>query len=283
MTHRFMHNILGIALVAAVMAVSSCGKSDDGGDTSSKSSGGKQTASSVAPVGETPLKSILKASGFKPVFHRPFPSQVPGMKSEVVVYHANSGSGGGVLYTQKYGEENRVVWHWYFHKDAPDSIAAIELNEDGLWDVRMYVGSKTHDYVQEQSFTFVARQREDRLAMNGEASEPVDASAMAWKCFDGDTATAWRSPARGAFIEVHTPLGTDAGILTIQLLAEEQPASIELKADGKTVQEFDLEPTSLPQMIQLEDAARDAKTLRLVIKSSHGGAKNVAISELGVR
>ena len=81
------------------------------------------------------------------------------MKSEVVVYHAKSGSGGGVLYTQKYGDDNRVVWHWYFNEDAPDSIEAIELNEDGLWDVRMFIGSKTQDYVQEQSFSLVARQR----------------------------------------------------------------------------------------------------------------------------
>jgi hypothetical protein len=68
----------------------------------------------------------------------------------------------------------------------------------------------------------------------------------------------------------------------VQLLAENQPKKVELRADGKKVQEFELEQTTLEQAVQLDEAARGADVLRLDIKSAHRGADNVAVAEIRV-
>jgi hypothetical protein len=201
----------------------------------------------------------------------------------VVVYRADDGPAGGVIYVQEYGDQYRPVWHWYFASGAPDSVQAVEINEDGLWDIRMWVGGESRDYVQDQSFTLGARQRDDLVAMNGDASEPVDAGGMLWHAFDGDTTSAWSSELDGAFVDLPVPLGTDAGILTVRLLPEGQPDKVEVKADGKKVQEFELDQTTLEQDIQLDPAAKNAGMLRLEFKSAHRGADKVSVAELGLK
>lgn len=286
MTRTIIRVFLPGLLIAGLLsgALTSCGGSSEEKSATEKPAA-EQTAATTAEVSldQAPMKAVLEAAGFKPVLYRTFPSQVPGMKSNMLVYRATRGSSGGVLYLQRYGDEDRVVWHWYFEKDAPESVEPVEINEDGLWDVRMVAGGEVREYVQDQSFSFVARQRDDRVAMNGESSEPLNAESMLWRCFDSDTTTAWRSSLRGAFVELPVPLGIDEGILSVQLLAQDQPAKCELKADGKKVQEFDLKQTTLEQLIQLNDAAREANSLRLEVKSAHADAGNVAISELGVK
>lgn len=284
LSRKFLVNLLVGGMLCGLLV--SCGGSSDGQDGAGSAADTPQDGSGGATavsLDDAPFKAVLDQAGFKPVFLRDFPSQVPGMKSSILVYRASRGSRGGVLYLQKYGDNDRVVWHWYFDDDAPQSVEAVELNEDGLWDVRMIADGKPLEYVQDESFSFVARQRDDRVAMNGKSSDPINSESMLWHCFDGDTTTAWRSSLRGAFVELPVPLGIEDGILSVQLLAEDQPAKCELKADGKKVQEFELTQTTLEQAIQLDESARDAKLLRLEFKSSHGGAGNVAVSELGVK
>lgn len=281
MSLRAVRGSMSAALAVGVLALVACGKSTDsetrtGGDTAARG------AASTTNVENAPMRSVLEAAGYQPVFYRRFPAQVPGMKASVVVYRARSGKDGGVLYLQQYGERDRVVWHWYFESDAPDSVASFEVNGDGLWDVRMYVRGEARDYLQDQSFTFVRSQRDDRVAMNGPSSEPVDADAMSWLCFDGDTTTAWRSRvgSGGAFIVLPVPLGIDEGILSVQLRDAHQPLRCEVQAGGKTVQSFDLQATEQEQLIQLDAEARSARSLRLVVVT---GAAEVAISELGLK
>lgn len=269
-----------ILLVASLVVVASCGKKKEESDKTAGTTTHHAAATSLAP-GDAPFASVVEAAGFDPVFYRSFPSQVPGMKSYVLVYR--HGSSGGVLYLQQYGAEQRPVWHWYFDQDAPDSVAAVEINEDGLWDVRMFAGNKTTDYIQDQAFTFVARPRDDRVAMNGKSSDPVDADGMLWRAFDDDSTTAFRTSTSGAYVELPVPLGLDDGVLSVQLLGADQPMTVQVRADGKQIKEFDLDPTTSKQVIQLGQAALGAKLLRLDIKSARDGAANVAISELGVR
>jgi hypothetical protein len=268
-------------LAAGLLVLSSCGgKSGE----EKQAAGEKETKSTPAVVvADAPLKAEIEKAGFKPIFYSKFPSQLPGIKSDVVVYRADKGSAGGVLYVQEYGNQYRPVWHWYFASDAPDSVHAVEINEDGLWDMRMWVGGETRDYVQDQSFTLTARQRDGLVAMNGDASEPVDAAGMLWHAFDGDTTSAWSSDLGGAFIDLPVPLGIDAGILAVRLLPEGQPDKVEVKADGKKVQEFELDQTTLEQAIQLDPAAKNADTLRLEFKSAHRGADKVSVAELGLK
>lgn len=280
MHKRLNWTIRALLAASLVVVVASCGKKSEEGAKTEQTPSRTVSAPSI-PLENVTIAKAVEAAGYKPVFYRNFPSQVPGMKAFVLVYR--DGSAGGVLYLQKYGSDERPVWHWYFPENAPDSVAAVEINEDGLWDVRMFVGKDTRDYVQDQSFTFVARPRDDRVAMNGETSEPVDADGMLWHAFDDDTTTAWRSKSGDAYVDLPVPLGLEAGILTVQLLSDDQPATVEVSADGKKIKDVDLEPTTDAQEVQLGEPAMGAKMIRLDIKSMRAGADTVAISELGVR
>jgi len=281
-----MNTVMNISIrafaVAGLLVLASCGKSGDQKTTDKTAAGTDKAPAATVSLSDAPLKPVLQKAGFEPVFYRSFPGAVPGLASSMLVYRASRGSGGGVLFLQEYGDQFPCVWHWYFADDAPDSVQAVEVNEDGLWDVRMFVKGQPRDYIQDQSFTLSARQRDDLIAMNGGASEPVDAAGMSWFAFDGDTATAWRSKLGGAYIEVPVPLGAGT-TLSIQLLASDQPRKVELKADGKKVQEFELDATTLEQAVQLDAAAQGASVLRLEFKSGQDGAGNVAVAELGVR
>jgi len=265
-------------LAAGILSLGACGKS---GDKQATSDDGRRVTTKLNPA-SAPMKSVLEKAGYEPVYYRRFPAQMPGMKANIVVYRAKSGKDGGVLYLQEYGGSDRVVWHWYFDSGVPDSVTALEINGDGLWDVRMYVGGETRDYVQDQSFTFVRSQRDDRVAMNGPSSEPIDAESMSWKCFDGDSTTAWRAKvgSGGAFIVLPTPLGIEDGILSVRLSGAKQPLKCELQVDGNKVQDVDLKPVDTEQLVHLDAEARKARSLRLVVDS---GADEVAISELGLK
>jgi hypothetical protein len=285
MAKRIIDYSIRIALVVALAALASCGKSSDTKESTEAAKTGGQTAPAGPALDELPISPVLDKAGYKATFARKFPAQVPGKRASVVVYRSKSGRDGGVLYLQDRGNEDRVVWHWYFSDEVPDSVQPVELNDDGLWDVRMFVDGKTHDYVQDQSFTFVAPQRDDRVAMNGPSSEPVDEEGMSWHCFDSDTTTAWRSEFESGktYIDLPTPLGIDDGILSVRLLGQDQPEKCELEVDGKPVQQFELAQTTAPQLIHLDAAAKSAKSVRLVVESTRGGADEVAISELGLQ
>jgi hypothetical protein len=279
MRSRLLRRIVHATLTVALLAPAACGTS---GDTEKKAAVTARPVASGLDLESAPMKEAMEAAGYRPVFFRRFPAQVPGMKASVVVYRAKSGKDGGVVYLQEYGETDREVWHWYFESEAPDSVAPVEINGDGLWDVRMYVGGEARDYVQDQSFTFVRSQRNDRVAMNGASSEPNDAESMSWLCFDGDTTTAWRSKVGpgGAFIVLPVPLGMDEGILSVRLGDADQKLECELQADGRKVQDFGLQPNDHEQLVHLSADAQKARSLRLVIKK---GADDVAITELELR
>jgi hypothetical protein len=142
------------------------------GGNSDSSSGGAATASAVTtlPVEGAPFGDRIAAAGYQVVQFRRFPAQQPGRKAFAVVYR--TGSSGGVLYTSAQGSSgDQPVWHWYFDDAAPDSATYLELNDDGLWDVRIYFGDKHRDFLQESDFSFYGKLRSDLIAVNGTASQ----------------------------------------------------------------------------------------------------------------
>ncbi len=267
--------LISLFFVVLIGAVASCGGSGE-----QNAGAGKKPAG--LPVGDAPYAALIDASGFQVTLLKRFPAQVPGRKGSTVVYREKSGKArGGVIYTNRFGEgEDQMVWHWYFNDAAPDSIAALELNDDGLWDVRIYLsGGKTVDLLQDVDFTFVARPREDLIATNGVASEPRDL----WRVFDGDSTSAWRDEdaSRGAYVEVYVPLGVRDGILTVQLTRSDRPGKMKVKVDGKERKSFDLEKTTGRQLFQLGEIIGEGAAVRLEFTPSADGT--VAVSEISIR
>lgn len=272
---RFFFMLSSVLIVAALAA--SCGKSKN----EPKTTAGRETTA-ARPVGKLAFTPILRAAGFEPVWERRFPAEMPGMKASVIAYRAQSGPAGGVVYVQDYGDSQRVVWQWYFPDAQPDSVTAVELNQDGLWDVRMFMkGGTTKDYIQDKSFTFFAPLRDDRIAMNGQSSDPQDDDVL-WKAFDGDSTTAFVTSV-GGYVQIPTPLGIQDGLLRVQLDAKDQPKKCDVEVDGKKVQDFELKQSTLTQTVQLDPSVKTAKSVRIVFDSAYGDANQVAISELGLR
>jgi len=261
-------------LILATGAMLGCGGSGDDGRQANGGSGGQ-------PVADAPFASVIEAAGFHATFVSDFASQVPTRKAKVVVYRATSGKDrGGVLYLNNpEGGTDRVVWHWYFDNAAPDSITKVELNNDGLWDVRIHFGKKVEEFTQDVDFTFISRGRGDVIATNGDASHPENV----WRAFDGDSITVWKAETGGdrAWVDVATPLGVADGILTVQLSNTDRPGSVRVKVDGKEVKKFDLEMTMKKQLFQLEAAVAGGSTVRLEFEPSNDGT--VGISEIGIK
>jgi len=270
-----------IGLVATAALLASCGSSESGDEKKGAASSG-EPARQIA-TDETPFRSLLEEAGYTVVDARRFPAQLSGRNTSVVTYRSKKKDDvGGVLYSNRRGSVDRVIWHWHFDDVAPDSVTALELNDDGLWDVRIHMkNGKTRDYVQKSDFSFIAPGRADLLAMNGDASATDDL----WHVFDGDTTSVWRSSAsgRGAWIELATPFGVADGVLTVQLSATEQPTRCEVAADGKKVQEIELSESLLEQVFSLNESARGATTVRVLFKAPRGGGDSVSISELGLK
>jgi len=255
--------ILSAALIAA------CGGDGSDSGSSDVSSSGVTTM----PVDGAPFGDRIAEAGFQVTQFRGFPAQLPGRDAYAVVYR--KGSTGGVLYTAAQGNSgDQPVWHWFFSDEAPDSVTYLELNDDGLWDVRVHFGDKHTDFIQESDFSFFGKLRPDLIAMNGSASE---ADGL-WRAFDGDTTTAWLSGDGDGWMEVYSPLGLRDGVLSLRLHADGAASKLSVEADGKQVSSFDLESTPLEQVFQLGDGAMRASTLRLEFS---GG--NAAVSEVQIR
>jgi hypothetical protein len=152
----------------------------------------------------------------------------------------------------------------------------VDLNQDGLWDVRIFTGGTAGEFVQDRDFTFMGPDRGALVAHNGASSAPADL----WKAFDADTATAWQSPAADAFIDVPNPFGLDRGELSVRLWGKNRPKKLVLFDGEKKVQELDLEPTTREQRFVLDGALKDAATIRVRFE---GAPSAVALSELEIR
>ena len=287
--------ILPVAAGLCVLLGACGGSSDDDAKTKGQSSQTQAQSGTPddgsAPLGveavvldrdEAPYRDALKAAGYKIVQYGVFPGQGPTKKGRILVYQ--NGDDGGVMYLLRSGTRETVAWHWYFGSMAPAEVDRVESNGDGLWDL-VITGKKGKvvNLIQGEGFTLRGSARDDRIALNGESSAASPEYPL-WHCFDGDTNTVWRSPVgrRGAFVEVPSPLGLEEGVLTVTTRFANQPKDCELYAGRKKVQSFSLEKRGGEQTVKLDDAARDASTLRLVIKSTHGGDE-VEISELGIK
>jgi hypothetical protein len=261
--------VLGLGLVLA------CGKSSE-----QKT----ESAPSVAPADSTPaarsaLAAMFAARGLRVVEERDAPTQRSGRTAAAVVYRTADGGRGGVVYLTKPigGTTERIGWHWYFSDGAPDSVVFAEINRDGLWDARVFTGGRSVDLIQGESFLLLGREKRGRGALNGPSSAPAEL----WKCFDGDSATAWRSPKDGAFIEIPCPLGVESAELDVQLAPDDQPERLDVYADDRKLQSIDLSGGIARQSFPLDPAVREAATVRIEVRGGRGDS--VAISELEIR
>jgi hypothetical protein len=111
----------------------------------------------------------------------------------------------------------------------------------------------------------------------------VSEDAGMWKCFDGDTTTAWKSSlSGGAFIEFNVPFGVTGGNLALYTMTSEQPRGCVVYADGKRMEDIELQPVAGRQVIALGQGVRGAKKIRLEFTSAHANAATVAVAELGL-
>ena len=267
---RYRRRLLaGCALAAGCLLA--CGKS-----TERKTDGAGADSTATVP---TLLGAALTAKGFVVIRDRPVPAQQPSRLASALVYRSGDGKRGGVVYVTRptEGAGEHVGWHWYFPDAAPDSVVFTEINQDGLWDARIYFGNRTVDMIQGVSFSLLGREHGGTAAMNGSSTAPAEL----WKCFDGDSTTAWRSPSSGAFIEIPTPLGLEDAELDVQLAKEDRPAKLDVFAGGRKLQTISLSDGAARQNFQLDPAVKSAASIRVEVKKGSGDA--VAISELEIR
>ena len=195
------HGVFRPLVLVSSLVLIGCGK---GGGDGKQATTSNTPAPTVAP-GDVPMGAALARAGLTVVSDKAFPAQLEYRKAQAVAYRKRGGKQGGLLVVQGMATEQpaRVVWHWYFADGQPDSAAATELNGDGLWDVRVYMnGGDVRDFIQGESFTLMAAERDDRIAQNGDSSDP----AGVWRCFDGDTTTAWEGTAGvGSWIAIPAP------------------------------------------------------------------------------
>jgi hypothetical protein len=267
-------------LVAASLAA--CSKKE----TAEKTPAGKTLSEKVAneapaPTAITtdnaPFKDAITAKGFQVVQAKRFPAQVDSRRAAVVVYRTADATRGGILYVRGFeNEKPHPVWHWYFNNAAPDSITNVDINRDGLWDVRVYMaGGKTVDLLQDKDFSFTGAEHDGLFANNGASSNPE----TLFKAFDADTSTAWVSPSNGAYIEIPNPFGLDAGQLSVRVAGGSRPTRLEIGDGTRKIQDCDIEKTAEEQRFELDPSV---KTLPLIRINVVGKGKNVAISELSI-
>jgi hypothetical protein len=231
-------------------------------------------------------RQMVEGAGFMVTEYKEFPTEETAKRGRVLVYaDKQKKQSGGVVYLKKTGGVVGPAWHWYFEDMVPDSVVNREINRDGLWDIRIVSShGKVSEFVQGDSFTMFAPERSDWIAMNGKCSPPISGEFAMWKCFDGDTTTAWKSSVSGApFIEVPVPFGVKDGILSLATLSSGQPDRCVVYADGNRVGEIEVKPVTGRQMIALGNGVTGAKKIRLEFPSVRGGGDAVAIAELGVK
>ncbi len=271
---------LWMVCVLVAVGISACSKKKEEakapeGKTLSERVANETPPPAVVTKENAPYRAAIEGKGFTISQAKRFPAQVDARRAAVVVY--NSGSKGGVLYVRGFETDApRPVWHWYFDNAAPDSITAMDINRDGLWDVRVFMaGGKTNDYVQDTDFSFMGAEREGLFANNGASSNSKDL----WKVFDADSSTSWTSPANGAYIDIPNPFGLEVGQLTVRVAGGSRPTKLEIGDGTNKLQECDLESTMEEQRFQLDAAL---KTLPVVRVTVVGKGKNVALSELEI-
>lgn len=240
----------------------------------------------AAPVTKenAPFGSTITAKGrFQIVQAKRFPAQVDARRAAVVVYRTPDANknlsidGGGILYVRGFENESpRPVWHWYFDNAAPDSATAVDINRDGLWDVRVFMaGGKTMEFLQDTDFTFGGTEHDGLFANNGASSK----TEGLWKVFDADTSTSWQSPSNGAYIDIPNPFGLEVGQLSVREAGGSRPVRLEIGDGTKKIQDCDLESTAEEQRFQLDGAVKALPVIRVTVV---GKGKNVALSELEI-
>ncbi|MCI0451167.1 MAG: hypothetical protein L0Z51_02110, partial [Candidatus Latescibacteria bacterium] len=160
-----------------VLSLVACSKSDKPQDNAQKSPLLELTKRAAEADQVTTLVPVLEARGFQLVTTQRIPAQLSGRRAIAAIYRSQDGARGGVVYMQRSSNAAEgITWHWYFADGAPDSLQMVELNNDGLWDARIFMaGGTTRDFIQGQDFTFMT-DREARFAMNGASS-----GSAAWK------------------------------------------------------------------------------------------------------
>jgi hypothetical protein len=224
-----------------------------------------------------PFGSAIAGKGFQIAQAKRFPAQMDARRASVVVYRMADATKGGVLYVRGFeNEAPRPVWHWYFDNAAPDSVTAVDINRDGLWDVRVYAaGGKTMEFLQDTDFTFTGAEHDGLFANNGASSK----SEGLWKAFDADTSTSWQSPSNGAYIDIPNPFGLEVGQLSVREAGGSRPVRLEIGDGTKKIQNCDLESTAEEQRFQLDAAVKALPVIRVTVV---GKGKNVALSELEI-
>jgi len=233
----------------------------------------------LAPITKenAPFGPTITGKGFQIAEARRFPAQVDARRAAVVVYRTPDATRGGILYVRAFENETpRPVWHWYFDKAAPDSVTAVDINRDGLWDARVYMaGGKTVEFIQDKDFSFSGAEHDGLFANNGASSNREGL----WKVFDADTSTSWQSPASGAYIEIPNPFGLETGQLSVREAGGSRPVRLEIGDGTKKIQDCDLESTAEEQRFQLDAAVKALPVIRITVV---GKGKNVALSELEI-
>ncbi len=287
-----------IACLAVGLMAASCGKS---GEQESKDKPKSKEAGKAASelrnvvkesIDEASLddefaqgRSLVESAGFVVKSYKSFPAEEVSKKGRVLIYTDKQGKhSGGVLYVKRVGFQTSPAWHWYFEDMVPDSVERVELNHDGLWDVRIVsTRGQVEKYIQDDTFTLSALERNDWIAMNGSSSPPASEAAGMWRCFDGDTATAWQSSlTNGAFLEFDVPFGVKNGNLTLCAMPSDQPRQCTVYADGKQVGRIEFKPVAGRQVISLGQGVVGAKKIRLEFTSTHDNSGVVAVAELGL-
>jgi hypothetical protein len=284
-------------LLVGLMAVS-CGKSGEQGTKGkSKPKEAGKPASSLKNVVKDAIdeaslddefakgRTLIESAGFVVKSYKSFPAEEVTKKGRVLIYTDKQGKhSGGVLYVKRVGFQTSPAWHWYFEDMVPDSVDRVELNHDGLWDIRIVsTRGQVEKYIQDEAFTLSATERNDWIAMNGSSSPPASEAAGMWRCFDGDTTTAWKSPlTNGAFLEFEAPFGVKNGNLTLCAMPSDQPRRCTVYADGKQAAQIEFKPVAGRQLISLGQGVVGAKKIRLEFTSTHDNSGVVAVAELGL-
>ncbi len=289
-------SILLASALAVALILSSCGKKE--GETGKgREATGKEAktdgrltqvskeAMDVASLDDEypELRRVVESAGYVVKAYTNFPAEEAGKKGRMLIYtDKGAKQSGGVVYVRKTGSAVAPSWHWYFADMVPDSVVQTELNQDGLWDVRIVsTRGKVQTYIQEQSFTLAGKDRSDWIAMNGTSSPPVSDNFAMWKCFDGDSTTGWKSASPGAFVEFDVPFGVRDGILSICPLPSDPPRECTVYADGKQIGKVEIRPVAALQMMTLPDAVKGAKRIRLEFTPAQGDT--VAVAEIGLK
>jgi hypothetical protein len=282
----YYRRILLFVLAAALLAYS-CGKKKEA--IKDESQAGKQVAQQdLVTDEEIPYKAMIEGAGFEVTVFKKFPSQEQDVKGRVLLYSQKKKKGdGGIIYFKKTGSVVSPAWHWHFDGFTPDSIHAVEINEDGLWDIRV-TDSKNNalTFIQEETFTLAAKPREDFIALNGASIPPALPGHELWRCFDGDTATAWQAALEGkmgAALELTVPFGVVEGILIIETAAAHRPKECDVYMGDKKIDELKLENKSGRQLFRLSPSVQGATEIRLVFASSHDKENIVAVAELALK